>query len=174
MDGSVPAMMLGMVGVGTTLICDRGWPQMNIPERCRTIFAVTSSRERRFVADPSAAGRFVIEFLGRTQHRRDRFHRIDLVKRPQNRKHKIGVVHAVGDGLRKGLSQRKENVAITGPAFLEVRRSCRDDSDLNQRRAICGRNLHCQNAASAYTEKKINNGSIGKRYRSPMSAWVMT
>ncbi len=33
MDGSSPPMMLGMVGDGTTLICERGCPQMNMPDR---------------------------------------------------------------------------------------------------------------------------------------------
>jgi hypothetical protein len=38
-------MMLGIVGDGTTLICARGCPQMNMPDRYLTSSAVTASSE---------------------------------------------------------------------------------------------------------------------------------
>ena len=60
----------------------------------------------------SAAGRFVIEVFGGSEHGRNGLHAVDLIQGPQAGEDKIGVVNAVRHRLRKGGSERFDNALV--------------------------------------------------------------
>ena len=66
----------------------------------------------RSLLDPRSSGGVIIERHRFPQQRRHRFHRIELVERPQKRKHEIGIMHPIGNRLRKRLPQRRDKFKI--------------------------------------------------------------
>ena len=70
------------------------------------------------LVDACPRGRLVVGLGGRAQDRRLRLQRVDLVERPQDRKHDVAVVDRIGDRLRKRLAKRFEQLLIVHESYL--------------------------------------------------------